>query len=50
MVIERPRKKGKYIFELLAKQIKISRADIAVIGVQLCLTITEIVVQKHFLI
>jgi len=46
------KKERKNIIELHAKSIKTSRVDFAVIrvGVQLCSTITEILVQKHFLI
>jgi len=48
MVNERPRKKEKKY--LNAKLITISRAKFVVIGVQLCSTVTCILLQERFLI
>jgi len=40
----------KNIFDLHAQSTTTSQADFAVIGVQLCSTITGILVMEHFLI
>jgi len=44
------KKERKKIFALHAKKVTTSRANFVVIGVQLCSTVTGILVLEHFLI